>query len=323
MNSGPSFAFKNGVDALADTRNNRMSKYPDREDRRFDGFLFLPFVESSFRIGIGSSVFTIGSCFARNIEAALIARGVSVPTAHFSAAQDKVPGRANRVLNQYNPGTMLQCVEDVMGKPTVGGIYPANTRGEVVDCLLATGGSAVSEARATERRSQVSRLYREGLAKSDTVVITLGLIETWIDREADIYLNETPPRKMIVDHPDRFEFRRLDVAECEGLVSRMVDLLIKDRPRNIVLTVSPVPLQRTFSGDDAITANGYSKAVLRVVAELISNKFDMVDYVPSYETVTTAGFRGYSPDNVHVRPVVVQRIVNNMLDHYLEGAGAA
>ncbi len=320
MNLSPTFNSKNGAEALADTMRNKMRKYPDREDARYDDFLILPSVTPGFHIGANSSVFTIGSCFARNVEEALVARGVSVPTAHFDASQDKIPGRANRVLNQYNPGTMLQCVENVVGKPTEGGIYEAGVLGEVVDCLLSTGGAATSKARVEERRGEIAQLYTDGLAAADTVVITLGLIETWLDKEAGIYLNEAPPPKLIRSSPDQFEFRRLDVAECDGLVSKMVELLTQDRKRNIVLTVSPVPLQVTFSGGDAVPANGYSKAVLRVVAESVASNFDMVDYFPSYESVTTAGFCGFGEDNVHVRPKLVERIVNYMLDHYLKGA---
>ncbi|OAN72278.1 hypothetical protein A8B82_20275 [Sulfitobacter sp. EhC04] len=313
---------ENGAETFAATLKNKSRKYPDREDARYDDFQLLPDVYPGFRIDPSSSVFTIGSCFARNVEDDLLDRGVDVPTAHYSAAQDGVPGRKNRVLNQYNPGTMLQCVQTAFGEAPDGGIYPAGI-GKVVDCLLSTGGNAVSATRAKERRAEIAALYRDGLAKSDTVVITLGLIETWKDTTTGLYLNEAPPMKLIKRHPEQFEFCRLDVAESVSLVSKMVELLTSDRQRNIVLTVSPVPLQVTFSGGDAVTANGYSKAVLRVVAETVTQKYGNVDYFPSYESVTTAGFRALGEDNVHVRPKIVKRIVNYMLDQYLEHAPAA
>lgn len=322
MTNSNTFEAQNGAEVLAETMRNKMRKYPDRDDARFDDYLILPSVKPSFRIGANSSVFTIGSCFARNVEEALVARGVTVPTAHFSAAKDEIPGRANRVLNQYNPGTMLQCVQDAFGKPTKGGVYDSKVEGKVVDCLLSTGGTPTTKARAKGRRSEITQLYKDGLAAADTVVITLGLIETWVDNETGIFLNETPPPKLVRSNANQFGFRRLSVAECDELVSTMVELLNSDRKRNVVLTVSPVPLQVTFSGGDAVPANGYSKSVLRVVAETVSNNFDGVDYFPSYECVTTTGFRGFGDDNVHVRPKVVERIVNYMLDEYLEGAEA-
>ncbi|SMX29720.1 GSCFA family protein [Pelagimonas phthalicica] len=319
----PIAGSQNGAEALAETLRNPMRKYPDRSDARFEDHLILPSVAPGFKIDASSSVFTIGSCFARNVEEALIERGVSVPTASFSAAQDKIPGRPNRVLNQYNPGTMLQCVENVFGKKIEGGIYDAGRdklKKQYVDSLLSTGGAPTSLNRVNERRAEIDQLYTDGLAASETVVITLGLIESWLDLEAGIYLNEMPPAKLVRSNASQFEFRRLGVSECERLVSAMVELLNRDKRRNIVLTVSPVPLQVTFAGGDATTANGFSKAVLRVVAETVSNNFDMVDYFPSYEAVTTSGFRSFGEDNVHVRPATVQRVVNHMVDQYLEGA---
>lgn len=304
-----------GADVLTAAFQNPGRKYPGRDDVRFDDALLLPGVTPSFQIPLDSAVFTIGSCFARNVEEELLARGLTVPTMGFSAAQDNVPGRSNRVLNQYNPGTMLQCIKGV----AQGGLYETPD-GEVVDCLLSTGRSAVTRERALERRSEVAQLYRDGLAASDTVVITLGLVETWIDLEAGLYLNDTPPPQLVRDTPERFAFRRLSVTDCVALLSEIVELLTKDRDRHILLTVSPVPLRATFTTDDAVTANGYSKAVLRVAAEDVSSRFAGVDYFPSFEVVTTAGFRSMARDNVHVRPATVSRIVDHMLDRYLQKA---
>lgn len=304
-----------GADVLAAALQNPGRKYPGREDVRFDDFLILPGVAPSFQISLDSTVFTIGSCFARNVEEELLARGLSVPTAVFSAEQDQVPGRPNRVLNQYNPGTMLQCIRG----DADGGLYDAPA-GLVIDCLLSSGRQPVTRERALARRAEVAALYRDGLAASDTVVITLGLIETWIDLEAGLYLNDTPPPKLVRDQPERFAFRRLSVTECVSLLTDMVALLTKDRDRKILLTVSPVPMRVTFAQGDAVAANGYSKAVLRVAAEEVCAQLSGVDYFPSFEAVTTAGFRAMGNDNVHVKPATVSRIVGHMLDTYLQKA---
>ena len=50
----------------------------------------------------------------------------------------------------------------------------------------------------------------------------------------------------------------------------------------IVLTVYPVPFSDTFSGQDVIVANTYSKSVLRCVAQDLTELYDHVDYFPSY-----------------------------------------
>jgi len=305
-----------GATAFKGTLRNKSRKYPDRSDARYDDYLIFPDIVPSFRISQTSSVFTIGSCFARNVEESLQGFGISVPTAEFTGNPDEAPGRSNRILNQYNPGTMLQCINAAGLAADEAGLYAA-PNGQVIDCLLSTGSRPVSPERARERRTQINSLYAEGLKGADTVVITLGLIEAWYDMEHGLYLNEAPPQGVLKRRGARFEFRRMGVEECQTRITKMIEALTADRMRNIVLTVSPVPLQVTFAGGDAVTANSYSKAVLRVVAELIAAQFGNVDYFPSYEMVTTTGLRAFGEDNVHVRPIIVERIIAYMMSKYL------
>lgn len=295
---------------------NRQRNYPGRGDARSLGKMIMPSFTPGFRIAPGASVFTIGSCFARNVEQALAARGIAVPTAGFAAPPDEAPGQPNRLLNQYNPATMLQCVR-AAGRPAdEASLYPAPSGDGVIDPLLATGGRAVTRERALERRAQINALYAEGLAASETVVVTLGLIETWVDLDTGLTLNEAPQRRALKADPGRWEFRRLGVTAARDMVASLAEALDAGR-RRIVLTVSPVPLQVTFAGGDAATANCYSKAVLRVVSEDIAATIPGVDYFPSYEAVTSAGLSAFGEDQVHVRPAVVERIVCRMVEAYV------
>lgn len=303
-----------GYRAFVETLRNKDRKFPNREDKRFVDGIIIPSVEPSFGIASNSTVFTIGSCFAREVEDALVAQGVNVPTAAFPANQDGVPGRPNRILNQYNPGTMLQCVEAIRKSGNAAGIYQVKD-GQFVDCLLSTGSHTVSQSRAIERRAEILELYTNGLNAADAVVITLGLTEVWYDKKHEIYLNETPPRTFMQNNEARFEMRKLDVNDCYDLTLRMIQAL-QAEGKNILLTVSPVPLQVTFCGGDAVVANSISKATLRVVADRICSTLHRVDYFPSYEIVTVAGLPAFGNDNVHVRRSVVEKIMGHLLASY-------
>ncbi|WP_010138835.1 GSCFA domain-containing protein, partial [Oceanicola sp. S124] len=125
-----------GLAAFGQTLRNAARRFPDRKDARHAGQMLMPEVRPGFSLGPGDSVFTIGSCFARNVEDALLARGLRVPTARFSAPEGEAPGRPNRILNQYNPGTMLQCLRDIDTGETGAGLYAQGDG--VIDCLLAT-----------------------------------------------------------------------------------------------------------------------------------------------------------------------------------------
>ena len=72
-----------------------------------------------------------------------------------------------------------------------------------------------------------------------------------------------------------------------------------------------------------MVANSYSKAALRVAAEIATRSFDHVDYLPSYETVTLSDRAlAWEDDLVHVRNDMIELNVARMLAAYLPDAAA-
>lgn len=155
------------------------------------------------------------------------------------------------------------------------------------------------------------------------VIVTLGLIEAWWDEEKQLYLNETVPLALVRRYPGRFFFEVLSIEKTVAAVRRLIEQLRMINPKqNVLLTVSPVPFVRSFDGRDAIVANGYSKAALRVAAEIVTREYAWVDYYPSYESVTSSErVRAWDDDLVHVRPDMVKENVDRMLKVYLETLG--
>ncbi|WP_203531257.1 GSCFA domain-containing protein [Pseudoroseicyclus tamaricis] len=87
-----------------------------------------------------------------------------------------------------------------------------------------------------------------------------------------------------------------------------------------MLTVSPVPMVRSFTGQDVLEANSYSKSLLRVAAEMARERLAFVDYFPSYESVTlTDRSRAYGPDRIHPTAEIVELNVGRMLAAYRQG----
>ncbi len=308
---------------LQQARLNRSRRaYPGNGDARCaDGSIFPSFIPK-FNIDFSRRirVFTIGSCFARNIEEALHPLGVSLPTRGFSAPREEWQGRTNGLLNEFNPGTISRRIRDALG-----GVRSSEATivksGEGFTDLLLPGGSDVTLERAIARREEVHKTYQE-LRSSDVVIITLGYVEAWYDSLAQQFLNRMPPAAYANSEPNRFSLNQMDVMEALTLLdSAMQDLAEADL--KVVLTVSPVPLQTTFVGDDCLVANEFSKAVLRVCAERLRKKYDNVDYFPSYEIVRTTGLPAYGTDHVHVRDDLVKRITGYMVESYTRGANPA
>lgn len=60
----------------------------------------------------------------------------------------------------------------------------------------------------------------------------------------------------------------------------------------MILTVSPVPLVATMSGEHVLSATTYSKSVLRVAAQEAMDAYENCWYFPSYEIITGPQARG-------------------------------
>lgn len=309
-------AQSNTADALEKARRNRFRKYPGSDDSRSRGGMIFPSVSPSFVIPEGVKVFTIGSCFARNVEEVLVSRGMDVPAVHFDASKDGIAGRPNRALNQYTPANMLQILECLDKGFPEGGLYE-NGEGMVLDGMLSTGGTAVSLSRAIERRGEIADLYTSGLSGTNVVIVTLGLIECWADIESGLYLNQGPFHKLLSSSPERFRFCQLTLEECLAQTRGIVEKLIRNGCSNIILTVSPVPFAASFCPGDAVVSNTYSKSVLRVVADIVCSEYAGVDYFPSYEIVSSAGVRSFDADQRHVRQSVVEQVMDYMIASYV------
>jgi hypothetical protein len=306
--------------AYSQTMGNRPSKWPDRASGRIEP-LCLPAIKPGFSIARDASIFTIGSCFARHIEFALADHGLSVPTLGFRVPQEELwagTGLRTGLLNKYTPFSMLNEIDFILDGSDGSQFLIETGEDQWWDGQLHTTES-VTLARGLKRRQKIRDLYDGAIRQSSVVIITLGLIETWWDEEQQIYLNETVPLALAQRHPGRFLFEVLSIEKTLFAVRRLIEQLRLVNPtHNVLLTVSPVPFVRSFNGGDAIVANGYSKAALRVAAEVVTNEYPWVDYYPSYESVTSSDRSGaWEDDLVHVRPDLIKANVDRMVKAYL------
>jgi hypothetical protein len=308
-----------GRKALELARGNAGRKYPARTDPRHVDGMLVPALRPRFRIDLTQPVFTLGSCFAREIEEVLLRRGVTLPTREFVVPKEEWPYRPSGLLNEYNPGSMHQRIRAALtGTPYPESTGVASDQG-VIDLLLSQG-PAISAARFRERRADIDRVYAR-LADCGLVIITLGLVEAWYDEETSFFLNRMPLVSDLRAQPKRFRFVRFSYDEACRHIEQALGMLVETHPgTRVLLTVSPVPLEATFTESDAVIANGYSKAVLRACVERMTARFPQVDYFPSYEMVLSAGPAALKADNVHVTDAAVERVMQVLLANYVDVA---
>ncbi|MFC3714820.1 GSCFA domain-containing protein [Luteimonas soli] len=272
-----------------------------------------------FKIHKGATIYTIGSCFARNVERSLKRQGFRVPTAEIEIDKDIYIGHTvfhNTVLNKYNAHSMAtEILRGLEASPDPGLVEV--DPGQWYDPQTSyTRLMALEEVSAL--RNKLDELARN-VANSDLVVMTLGLTETWFDTSSKVAFNGL--NVVAIKHRRATTaFFNATVAQVFEVLADALEKLIGRNPEvKVVVTVSPVPMAQTFTNLDVFTANTYSKAVLRVAAQMLTARFPFVDYFPSYEMVMNSPrAMTWADDQVHVAPPVVEQVISAFASRYID-----
>src|SRR5699024_10130329 len=161
------------------------------------------------------------------------------------------------------------------------------------------------------------------LRSLDVFVFTLGLTETWIDRSDGTAFPTAPG--VIAGDPAKnaAEYVNLSIDDVRKDLVDVWKILTEVNPdAQMILTVSPVPLIATASGQHVLPATTYSKSVLRVAAEELSMSSDDIHYFPSYEIINSAAGRGYyfEPDMRSVNNNGVEYVMSHFFSGPMERA---
>lgn len=287
----------------------------------------LPEIKPSFALKADDEIFTMGSCFARNIEQHLAAIGCRIPTrtfvlpAHENIQNISGPGWG---LTLFVPTAFRQIVEwtEVImlrdGRVNAADCEPYRfvmPDGGILDLGLSTV-TPVTEARFLERRQQLYDLYKR-IFSSDCVVMTPGLIEAWIDRKTGKYIDITPIYKGEHLDKSRFDLDLLEFSQCFDSLNAVIQIVRRHNPKaKFLITVSPVPLHTTFTGKDILTANMHSKSVLRAACAELCEKNEQTDYFPSYEAAMLSRRWVWAKDRRHITDWFVSQMVDSLAEKY-------
>lgn len=281
-------------------------------------------INPKFTLPEGAKYYCIGSCFARHVEDALMKAGQEVLSTQLTLP-DFIDSNAiypPSLLTKFNAFSMNRMLDLA---------HPESR--EDIDFLVELSPGqfwnphlhnlqtySQDEARAVHERvcDNVSLIKQ-----ADCVILTLGLTEYWFDKETGTPLNTTPIDWRHARKTGRFAFRNASfdesLAEMRALIDKIYSLGSADC--RVLVTVSPVPLQRTFENRDILISNTYSKAVLRAVCDELNRQDPNVDYFPSFEIVTNSPTElAWHHDRRHVREDFVERVMGVFLSNYVETA---
>lgn len=298
----------------------------DVEAHRFD-----PVVNPRFAISSDTRVATAGSCFAQHISRSLAASGCNY---FVSEAGDALPEtertRRNfgvfsaRYGNIYSTMQLNQLFDEAFGARRPDDHAWRRPDGRWVDPFrqqVEPAGFADPAEVAADRTNHLAAVRRM-FEQCDLFVFTLGLTECW-RALSDGSVYSSAPGVIAGDFdPARHTFDNLDVAICYAeLAAFLTKLRACNADVRVLLTISPVPLIATAEDRSVVVATAYSKAVLRVVADMAWRAFDWVDYFPSYEIITGSQAHGryYEDDAREVNRLGVAHAMRCFLANYLEG----
>lgn len=315
-------------DAQKVTSKNRERIYASTGSGQsgFERASFKPFpdihTKPKFRISKSAKFFTIGSCFARHIEAVLSESAVDCLTKNCVFPDDLYEltgiGARNGALNAYTPHSMLELlrINDRTDASTAGLLQVGN---DTWADMMVSGLRFLGNEEVQNVRQAILKLY-SSVSQADVFVITLGYTESWFDTSDRLFVNRSPGASLKTARlGDRYSFFNADAGAVESAIVNIVKT-IQERTSGkalVVVTVSPVPLHATFTDMDSICANQYSKSTLLSAAVKVANRFDFVDYFPSFELVMNSDRSWvWNSDGVHVNPEVVRRVMDTFRSAY-------
>lgn len=260
--------------------------------------------------------FLMGSCFAEEIRLALeqsLGAGHVVPDYRQLAFDksvvqvDELPERNH--LNTYNAYSVLQEIERILQlwQPVPDDFWQLEGK---LQCPYRRLVFAQTPEAFAEVSSGLDAVLRQGFAEADHFVFTFGMTEVFINHASGKVANQKPG----YGHGggrDETDYHRVSFAENLAVMERLVDLITAQKPEaKIFVTVSPVPLKRTFSGEDIFVANMLSKSTLRAALGQLAENRQNVVYFPSYEAVMSEGLDAWEADGRHVKRGVVEAITS-------------
>jgi hypothetical protein len=259
-----------------------------------------PISAAPFRLAATDKIATAGSCFAQEIGRYLGGLFFQTETAPPRLSEDERRVRqfglfSARYGNIYTARQFLQLLQRAYGtfEPRVD--FWATDAGGFVDPFrpsVEPGGYASLEELRWDRTQHLAAV-RALVEQADAFVFTLGLTEGWRDRRDGAAYPSCPGCGYGVHDPQIHEPHNQRSHEVIADLEAAYRLLKAHNPAiRLILTVSPVPLIATLSGQHVLAATTYSKSALRTAAEEFSAGKPDVCYFPSYEIVTGQYARG-------------------------------
>lgn len=283
-----------------------------------------PVVSVPFTFSNTDKIATAGSCFAQHIARTLVREGFHYLVTEPGPSEQNYGLFPARFGNIYSTLQLLQLFQRAYGL-----FDPKDQiwhQGEAfVDPFRPQAASFGTTGELEGDRIKHLAAVRRMFEDCDVFIFTLGLTETWM-AQSDMAVVPLAPGVAGTQSDHAYVFANRSVSDMTADMTSFIEKLRIVNPGvRIILTVSPVPLIATYEPRHVLVSTTYSKAALRVVAEMVSDALDDVAYFPSYEIITGhhTGYRYFAEDLREVRPEGVDHVMQLFKKYYLTGSSPA
>lgn len=263
-----------------------------------------------FRLTRETPVASMGSCFAREIKTRLLRDGFNYVltednhfSLHASCAWERVYSVANAAeILDYTVGQRFDADR----------LYEHDGRHWDLLRNKVVYDSREEAERDTRAHVAASRLAIE---RCELFILTIGQNEVWVDRETGRYYARRPPTPLV--ESGRAELSQLSQEANLSLLESFYQRFRAINPgAKVIFTLSPIPSTATFFEENVVVQSTLNKAILRVAIAGFTAKHPEISYFPSYEIVQTWRGNAFEPDNRHVKPKVVDAIMETFMAVY-------
>ena len=255
-----------------------------------------------FGIEAATRVATAGSCFAQHVGRALRAAGVDVidaePVPDF-VSDGVARDHGYRLFSARHGNIYTAAHLAQLAREAWEGFRPAEPVWALGERFVDAQRPSVeplglpSPEEVIWHRERHLDCLRAAWGAADVFVFTFGLTETFLHRDSGTVFPMAPGVLGGAYDPALHGFHNFTVSETVAAFLEFMALARAVNPGlRFLITVSPVPLAATASGDHVEVATVRSKSILRAACDEIVRAQDGVDYFPSYEIITSPSNRG-------------------------------
>ena len=256
-----------------------------------------------------TAITSIGSCFAMELAYWLQKNGYNYLIGKNSTPDpDGLFPRSVDIGNIYNTPSLVQLLRWALGKEERPFVF-YETNETLIDpfCEEIPINNNI-EAYFSKIKNAYNELEKI-LRNAEVLILTFGLNEVYQFLPTMHYMFRIPNGL----NPFSFKKKFLSVEENYKFIQEAICLIKEINPTcKFILSVSPVPLMRSWQSDKHIAESTMlSKATLRLAAEQVS-QIDNVHYFPSFETAMYPGSSCgsvFKKNERHVSPELVGKIM--------------